>query len=172
MGVAHDDVLNLRAAPGASQTILETIHPTYADLLARGATRSLSSGFWVQVDYRGTVGWAHLGYLGYAGAVEDITADVLDEMGSRPSATTMTALGRMVAESLAIDEPPSDIVRVTPVVSGDLHEVSYDVVGFADDAIRGVRVHVFGEPTAAGFALRTVEMMVICGRGVDDGVCV
>jgi hypothetical protein len=172
MGVAHDDVLNLRAGPGTGQPVLETIPPTYMDLIATGETRRLSGAFWARIDYDGTIGWAHLGFLGYPGSVEDITAELVDDLGSIPTATTMTGLAEIVAESMSSDEVTSAIVQVTPVGTGDLHEVSYDVIGFADDAVVGVRLHIFGQPDGSGFTLKSVEMMVICGRGVDDGVCV
>jgi uncharacterized protein YraI len=172
MGVAHDDVLNLRAGPGTGQPVLETIPPTHIGLVAEGETRRLSGAFWTRVDYEGTVGWAHLGYLGYPGSVEDITAELVDDLGSVPMAASMTGLAEIVAEAMSSDEVTSEIVQVTPVSTGDLHEVSYDVIGFADDALVGVRLHVFGLPDGSGFTLKSVEMMVICGRGVDDGVCV
>jgi hypothetical protein len=172
MGVAHDDVLNLRQAPGASQPILDRIEPTHMSLEAAGETRQLSGAVWIEVVYNGVTGWVHMGYIGYAGGVEDITAEVIDGLGFTPSAQSMAQLGQVVADSLASVDPPSDIVQVTPVTTGDLHEVTYDVVGFADDALVGARIHVFGQPTTSGVTLKSVEMMVICGRGVDDGACV
>jgi hypothetical protein len=33
-------------------------------------------------------------------------------------------------------------------------------------------VHVFGTPITEAFALRTVEVTALCGRGVDNGACV
>jgi hypothetical protein len=34
-------------------------------------------------------------------------------------------------------------------------------------------VHVFGTPITEAFTLRTVEVTVICGRGVDaEGLCI
>jgi hypothetical protein len=85
----------------------------------------------------------------------------------------MLDLGFLVADFLASEEPPSDIVLVEAPTVGDLGEVTYDVIGLGDDAVRGLRVHVFGTPITEAFTLRTVEVTVICGRGVDaDGLCV
>jgi hypothetical protein len=172
MGVRHDDVLNLRAAPGASQTIVDTIEPTFMELVAQGETREIPGAFWIEVDHDGEVGWVNMRYIGYAGGVDDITASVVDDIGGPVSAASMIELGLLVAESIASDDPASVIVRVTPVTTGDLHEVSYDVVGFGDDAVAGARLHVFGQPTGSGFALKSVESMVICSRGVDGEACV
>ena len=130
-GVAYDDVLNLRAAPGADQPISDEIPATYTDLVAQGNTRDLSPGFWIEVDYEGTVGWVNLAYVAYEGTVTDETANVIDELGERPVEATMTDLAEVVAAVFASDEEPeSDIVQVTDIAEGDLTEVIYDVVGF------------------------------------------
>jgi len=174
IGVRHDDVLNLRAAPGANQPIIDEIPATFADLIALGNTRELPSSFWIEVDFDGTEGWVHMGYIGYEGDVTDATAAVIDELGERPVESTMQGLAERVAEVFASEaDPESDIVQVTTVTTGDLAEVTYDIVGLGDDAVRGVRIHVFAEEVDAGFSLRTVETTIICGRGVDpDAACV
>lgn len=174
VGVAHDDVLNLRAAPGADQTILDGIPPTYDAVLALGETRSLPA-FWTRVEFGGEVGWVNITYLAYAGATSDITASVLTEAGGSLEAATMTELGKAVAEIIASEDPPSDIVLVVPESVGDLGEVTYDVIGIGDDSVLGFRLHVFGTPGASGFTLKSVESTVFCQptRGVtDDGLCI
>jgi hypothetical protein len=64
-------------------------------------------------------------------------------------------------------------MSVSPTV-GDLGEVTYDVVGLGDDALGGVRIHIFGDPAEGeGFILSSVERTFICSRGVtDDGFCI
>lgn len=173
VGVAHDDVLNLRAAPGADQTILDGIPPTYDTVLALGETRTLPA-FWTRVEFEGTVGWVNLSYLAYAGPTSDVTAQLLIQTGGSLEAETMTKLGAWVAEAMASDDPPSDILLVVPESLGDLGEVTYDVIGIGDDAVRGFRLHVFGTPTESGFSLKAVESTDFCDptRGVsEDGLC-
>ena len=172
IGVRHDDVLNLRAGPGANQPIRDEIPPTFDDLVAEGNTRELPSSLWVEVDYEGTTGWVHMAYIAFEGDTYDDTAQIISDMGERPTESSMTALGELIAEHYTSDAPQSDIVQVTPVTSGDLSEVTYDVVGFGDDAVRGVRLHVFAEEGGGEFSLRTIEVTLLCGRGVDDGACV
>ena len=172
IGVRHDDVLNLRAGPGANQPIRDEIPPTFDDLVAEGNTRELPSSFWLEVDYDGTVGWVHMSYISYQGDTYDDTAQIIADMGERPTESSMTALGELIAEQYVSEEPESDVVQVTPVTTGDLAEVTYDVIGLGDDAVRGVRLHVFAEEDGAGFSLRTIEVTLLCGRGVDDGACV
>lgn len=174
VGVAHDDVLNLRAAPGADQALVDEIPPTYDGIVAKGETRSVPA-FWTRVEYEGNEGWVNMRYLAYLGTTDDVTSQVISEMGGRPEAATMAELGKMVAEALSSEDPPSDIVEVTEASVGDLGEATFDVVGLGDDSVRGLRLHVFGEPSDGGFTLRTVEQTVLCDptRGVDaEGFCV
>ena len=173
IGVDYEDVLNLRAGPGVAAPVSDEIPPTFADLVAQGNTRDLSPGFWIEVAYEGTVGWVNLAYIAFEGDVTDETANVIDQLGERPVEATMTDLAEVVADVFASDEEQgSDIVQVTEVVEGDLTEVTYDVIGLADDSVRGVRLHIFAEETSDGFSLRTVEMTLLCGRGVSGGFCV
>lgn len=173
IGVRHNDVLNLRAGPGTNQRVLAGIPPTFTNLKALGNTRQLPASFWVQVDFNGTTGWVSMRYTGYEGEVTDDTAAVIDKLDGRPTKATMTALADEVARLYASEEPASTIVQVTPATGGDLHEVTYDVIGLGDDAVGGFRLHIFAEQVSGGFTLRSVEVTVICSRGVDaDRLCV
>ncbi len=173
IGVAHDDVLNLRAAPGADQDIVAGIPPLFSDLIAAGETRQLAASIWIKVDYSGLEGWVNLRFVAYLGATNDATADVVANLGETPVAETMPELGLIVAESVASDEPKSNIIMSVEPTTGDLGEVTYDVIGLGDDAVRGLRLHVFGQPGIGGFSLASVEATPLCGRGVDDsGLCV
>jgi hypothetical protein len=172
IGVAHDDVLNLRAAPGADQEIVAEI-PNLADgLTALGNTRDIGDSFWIEVEYDGTTGWVHYSFIGYLGVTDDMTSTVIDQLGETPVAETMLDIGAAVAATFASDEPESDIVLTVAPTVGDLGEVTYDVIGIGDDAVRGFRVHVFGQPEDETFGLKSVEVTTLCGRGVtDEGLC-
>jgi hypothetical protein len=174
IGVEHDDVLNLRARPGADQPIIGRIPPTFDNLIALGNTRHLPSSFWTNVRYKGTEGWVNMRYVAYLGSIDDTTAQVIDHFGERPEASTMAELGRMIAEAFASEDPPSDIVNSVEETGGDLGEVTFDVVGLGDDAVRGLRLHIFAENLDGHFQLRTVEQTTFCdpARGVDEGSCV
>lgn len=172
IGVAHDDVLNLRSAPGADQDILDGIPPLYSTLRAAGETRQLPGSMWIAVEYEGTTGWVNLRFIGYLGDTSDATAAIVESLEGSPVAGTMIDLGLIVAESLASDEPESDLVVTVAPTVGDLGEVTYDVIGLGDDAVRGLRAHVFGQLTDEGFSLFSVEITTLCGRGTDnDGLC-
>lgn len=173
IGVAHDDVLNLRAATGADREILAGIPPLYSDLVALGRTRELPGSFWIEVEYQGTSGWVNLSFVGYLGDTFDATSAIVDELGDLPSAPTMLELGESVAGVLGSEEPPSELVVSVAATDGDPGEVTVDVIGLGDDAVRGLRAHVFGSPDSGGYVLDTVEVTSLCGRGVtDDGACI
>lgn len=172
VGVAHDDVLNVRALPGTVHDVVATLAPTADDVVARGNTRQLPRSFWYEVEVDGVAGWVGSSFVAYAGDTIDDTAQVVAVLGEIPVAETMADLGQLVAEALASDDPPSRIVMSVAPTGGDLGEVTYDVIGLGDDSVAGLRLHVFGAPQDDGFSLETVETTLLCGRGVSDGLCV
>lgn len=174
VGVAHDDVLNVRAAPGTDSEILAKLAPTATGLIATGRARSLPESIWFEVEVEDVTGWVSSAFVGYLGLTDDATAEVIEALGETPGAETMLDLGLIVAEVMSSDEPPSRVVMSVAPAVGDLGEVTYDVVGLGDDALGGVRLHVFGDPAEGGeaFVLSNVERTFICTRGVtDDGFC-
>lgn len=175
VGVAHDDVLNVRTGPGVGADIIATLAPLADDVIAIGSARQLPRSIWVEVDTGDVTGWANASFLAYLGDTTDVTAEVMADLGADRTAATIQALGLAVAETRASTDPASDIVVVDGPTIGDLGEVTIDVIGLGDDSLYGLRLHVFGQPleTDAGFDLKSVEQTVLCGRGVsDDGRCV
>ncbi len=172
VGLAHDDVLNVRAAPGAFNPIVDTIEPT-GTATATGTARDLGRAIWFEHDTGDAVGWSNLSFAAYAGGTDDATEEVLSVLGEIPIAESMGALGLIVAGSLASSEPASRIVMSVAPTQGDLGEVTYDVIGLGDDSIYGYRLHILGEEVIDGFSLDSVERTALCSRGVDaEGLCV
>ena len=171
IGVQFDDVLNVRDVPAGE--IIATLDPLADDAVATGNARQLPNSIWVELTVGASTGWASYAFLAFLDAVTDETAFVVAELGGIPGAETMLDLGRLVAELYASEEPPSDIVVSSAPTVGDLGEVMYDVVGLGDDAVRGLRLHVFGAPdeSGEGFSLNSVEVTALCGRGVTGGLC-
>ncbi len=174
VGVAHDDVLNVRAAPGIDQAIVATLDPLEDNVLVLGNARSLPKSIWTQVELDGVTGWANISFLAYLGDTDDITARLVNDLGETPRAETMLDLGLIVAEALASEEPLSRVVMSVAPTVGDLGEVTYDVIGLGDDSLHGVRLHVFGTPDEGGegFVLKSVERTQLCARGISGGFCV
>jgi hypothetical protein len=170
VGVAHDDVLNVRQFPGLT-AIVARLAPTADDVVAAGEGRLLSSSVWWKITAGGTTGWVNSAFVAYLGGVDDLTSSVISNHGSYPTAANMELLGWTVADALTSDDPPSTIVMSVAPTVGDLGEVTYDVVGVGDDSQAGWRLHVFGAPEGGGFVLKSVEATGLCARGITGDAC-
>ena len=169
-GVAHDDVLNVRAAPGTDQPIVAELDPLEDRVTALGHTRQMTSSIWYEIEVGDNTGWAASRFLFQMGGTDDLTSLVVERAGAYPEAETMLALGVEVAKVLADPEASTFVMSVPPSM-GDLGEVTYDLAGLGDDSLWGWRLHVFGAPTEGGegFSLKSVEATIFCIRAVDDG---
>lgn len=171
VGVAHDDALMVRRDPSADAAVIATLPPAGEGAVATGRGWLVNEMAWVEISTDQGTGWADLGSLAPRAGTDDLTADVVRRLGGRPTAPDMAALGRVVADALASTEPPSSIVMSVAPTTGDLGEVSYDVVGLGDDSISAQRLHIFGQQVGADgeFALRSVEATSFCARGSSTG---
>lgn len=171
VGVAFDDVLNVREGPGTDQTIIATLEPTFDNIVATGNHRLLPGSIWNEVDVKGVTGWASSRFMAYLGVVSDETSTLIANSfdGVIPTADTMLDLGMLVADEYRSTEPES---RVTVTVAPSETEVVIDVIGLGDDALFGLRLHVFGQEEEGVLGLKSVEVWALCGRGVtSDGLC-
>ncbi len=170
IGVGADDVLNVRAAPGTDHDVVATLEPLADGFTATGEGRLLDGAVWVEVETGDVTGWVHAAFVAHIAATEDITGQVIEEHGSRPSAETLVELAQIIADQRATQEPASQVVISDGPHVGDLGEVTVDVVGFGDDSVRAARLVVFAIPAddGASFTLRSVEATTYCARGVTD----
>jgi uncharacterized protein YraI len=175
VGVQFDDTLNVRSGPGVAFDVIMALEPTQSGIAGTGEGWQLPSGsVWWKIEADGGVGWANQQYLSRLGQVDDVTSVVVEQLGEIPIAETMLDLGLVVANAYVDPDVGSEVVvSVAPSV-GDLGEVTYDVTGFGDDSVGGVRLHVFGQlnDSGDGFSLMAVEATTLCQRGVSDGICV
>ncbi len=174
VGVAHDDVLNLREGPSTDFPVLTTLEPTGGGAVVTGRGWLAQESPWIEVTIDGITGWANSRFLAPQADTDDLTSQVIARLGSRPSAADMTELGRIVVDAMASKDPPSSIVMSVAPTTGDLGEVSYDVVGLGDDSVWALRLHVFGAQNGSSeFSLKSVEATSFCARGdvTDEGLC-
>lgn len=175
VGVAHDDVLNVRQGPSTTFPVVATLGPQAHGVVTtgRGWRPTGAGSWWIEVTTGGVSGWASLTFLAGRDGTDDVTAEVIRKLGHRPVAETMLALGREVAGAQAYNDSEIRSVIVVSVAptAGDLGEVSYDVVGLADDSVKAERLHVFGQPldSGEGFSLKSVEATLFCARGTPAG---
>ena len=146
LGVAHDDVLNVRHLPGLTGDIIATLHPLADDFMFAGRARQLPSSIWWEITTAdGVTGWVSGAYTAAEGVTDDTTAEIVAQIG-HPSGDSIEAVGLEVAESVVPDGEEEYVQRIVIVVAaseGTLGEITYDVVGVGDDAVRGQRLHIF-----------------------------
>ena len=205
VGIRHDSALNFRDVPngtviarldnvmdGARDPAVYARRPGSDDIIATvdlqngvvatGNSRQLPTTIWHELQVGDLRGWASGTFLAPAGSTEDATAEVVDALGELPAADTMGELGLAVAQTMVSQEPPSSVVvSGAPGISGDLGQVTIDVVGIGDDSTRGFRLVIFAHPAEnwteddpGPFTLKSVERTVLCHshRGVsEEGLC-
>ena len=199
VGVSHDSVLNVRDVPNGeivarldnvmnvgsepvvyvreadSDELIATLDLNRG-VIATGNTRKLPTTIWHEIRMADAMGWASSAYLSPLGATSDATAEIVAILGETPSAPTLAELARIVAEAVASDDPPSRIAVSGAPVSGDLAEITVDVLDLPDDSVRGFRLQVFAEQDSdsGAYVLKSVESTTICDshRGVsEEGLC-
>ena len=199
VGVSHDSVLNVRDVPAGdivarldnvmnvgsgpvvyvrepdSDRLIATLDLNRG-VIATGNTRQLPTTIWHEIRMGDAMGWASSAFLSPLGATSDATAEIVAILGETPAAPSLAELGRIVAEAVASDEPPSRVVVSGAPAIGDLGEITVDVLGLPDDAVRGFRLHIFAQRDSDSdpFTLKAVESTTICDshRGVsDEGLC-
>ena len=175
VGVAHDDVLNVRGGPGPGRSIIATLAPLTDGIAATGNGYQFDRSLWWGIESGATNGWVNAAFLAAPGAVDDATAEIIARLGGIPEAPSLEALGELVAGVRSGDEPVARVVVVVAPTVGDLGEITLDVVGIGDDAIYGERLHLFAFPpqNGVGFVLKSVERTFLCLRAAtEEGLCV
>ena len=207
VGIRHDSALNFRDAPNGtviarldnvmdgmrdpavyarrpgSDDIIDTVD-LQNGVVATGNTRQLPTTIWHELQVGDLLGWASSTFLAPLGAPRDAIDEVTEGLGGTPTAETLGALGRRVAglfESTG-EVQSQTTVSSRPGVFEAVGDITLDVLGLPDDALRGYRIHITADSGAEDwtqgdggpFTLRSVTVTPICDshRGAnDDGVC-
>jgi uncharacterized protein YraI len=172
VGVAADDVLNVRSVPGGD--VVGAVGPT-GEVTASGRARDVDGVRWIEVSADDTTtGWVSGRFLAAGtGGTEDLTALTVERHAGVPTADSMAGLGRIVADALASDGTTPRVTVVAGPTSGDLEEITVDLLGLEDDSVAGYRLRVFATEDSGTYTVRTVEATSLCSRAVDpDGLCV
>ena len=207
VGVAHDSALNVRDVPNGeiiarldnlmdgvrdpavyvrepnSDDIIATVD-LQSGIVATGNTRQLPTTIWYELRVGDLVGWASGTYLGPLGADRDATAEVVEALGGTPTADTLTDLGLQVSALFASTGEVQSRTTISsrPGVFEALGDITLDVLGLPDDAVRGYRINItadagaedWTQDDAGPFTLRSVTVTPICDshRGVsEEGLC-
>ncbi|MFW2382011.1 MAG: hypothetical protein ACN4GZ_09650 [Acidimicrobiales bacterium] len=163
VGVAHDDMLNVRIAPGTEFDIIDTLDPLADEVIALGENRLLTSSFWVEIETATGPGWVNEAFVGFLGVSQESTSDAVAASGGP------VAVGELLAQTYASVDPPSTVTLVDD--SGDT--VVYDVVGIGDDSVKGFRLAIVTESVSGGTGVASFTEHTICSRGLaQDLRCV
>ena len=207
VGVAHDSALNVRDVPngeiiarldnvmdGARDPVLIVRDAGSDDIVATldlrqgvvatGNNRKLPTTIWYESRIGDLVGWASSAYLAPLGADRDATAEVVEALGGTPTADTLSDIGLLVSGVFASSGEVQSRTAVSsrPGVFEAVGDITLDVLGLPDDAVRGYRVNVaadagaedWTQDDAGPFTLRSVTVTPICDshRGVsEEGFC-
>ena len=206
VGVAHDSALNVRDVPNGeivarldnvmdgvrdpavyarqadSDDIIATVD-LQSGIVATGNTRKLPTTIWHELRVGGLLGWASGSYLAPLGADRDATAEVVEALGGTPTADTLSDLGLQVSALFAStgEVQSQTTVSSRPGVFEAVGDITLDVLGLPDDAVRGYRVNItadagedWTQDDPGPFTLRSVTVTPICDshRGVsEEGLC-
>ena len=208
VGVAHDSALNVRDVPNGeviarldnvmdgvrdpavyvrepdSDDIIATVD-LQRGIVATGNARKLSTTTWHELRVGNLLGWASGTYLAPLGADRDATAEVVEALGGTPTADTLSDLGLRVSGVFASSGEVQSRTTISsrPGVFEALGDITLDVLGLPDVAVRGYRINItadagaedWTQEDAGPFTLRSVTVTPICDshRGVsDEGLCV
>ena len=149
----------------AVDAVIAELAPTSRSIVATGRGRALDLMIWWEVTTEdGRFGWVAAQYTARGDGATDWTSVVTGSVGGVPEASTMDALGEIVAEALAPTDQgaaPKISMAAAPVF-GELGEVTFDIVGLNDIAEQALRVRVVGQPIDGGFSLVSADVTVMC----------
>src|SRR5699024_2290143 len=134
VGVAHDDVLNLRRGPGADHEIIAELPPLTDGLVEIGDWTTSVSG-WHQVAIGGQMGWVHCSVNAQCWRYSVI----VDRESPQLEGPTAVDLALRIGESRIEEDRRSgegwtDVVIVDFPAAGSDGPITVDAVGMMDDA--------------------------------------
>jgi hypothetical protein len=177
VGVAHDDVLNVREGPGTSFDIVSTLDPTTVDIPVTGKAWLLANSLWYEIAIDSGTGWVNSSFIGLLGATDDATVLVHDMLGNPLAADDFHYLGATIADAFLGAEGSSWIALVEVSQGGSssaIPSVMFDTIGLSDDSLKGYRfvIHATHETTDGPYELHSVERTFICRRGLTpENLC-
>jgi hypothetical protein len=129
VGVAPDDVLQLRKAPGATSAILGTIPAGSTGIMAIAPAKKIEGELWAPVVYQGLAGWVNASFL------------------AKQSGTPPTGLANAAAQAMHLLKQrdfihlatllPTEGLRFSPYTSVRPEDLTFNplqVANLADDA--------------------------------------
>ena len=153
MDGVRDPVLLVRAAD--SDEIVARLD-LLQGVVATGNTRKLTTTVWHEFQYGEAVGWSSSAFLAPLGAQRDATAEVVEALGGIPTADTLEDLGLQIAGvfSSSGEVQSRTTISSRPSVFEAVGDITVDVVGLPDDAVRGYRINIAADGRGGLDAIR------------------
>jgi hypothetical protein len=136
VGVASDDVLNVRAGPGVSRAIVGTIPYNGLYVEVHAGDQQVDGSWWVPVVFRDVSGWVNSHYLArQVGWLDETVAARAAQMIVALKDRDLQALSGLVHSAKGLRFSPYTFVRVVPDPRGDLDLVfpATEIPGLASD---------------------------------------
>ena len=177
VGVAFDDKLNFRSGPDPSDSIVNSLAPLDFDLalISQGEGLLFTNNAWWKVKVDGQDAYANFTYLGSLGVVQDQTTDIEAELGIENIQASPEKLVDAIAQVSADSDASKTIISEATALSPTSGTISFDLLGYKDDALKGERFKVeyaISTTTPKEYTLSAVEVTAICSRGTaQDKKC-
>ena len=131
----------------------------------------MSTTIWHELRVGDLVGWASGTYLAPLGAGRDATAEVVEALGGTPTADTLSDLGLQVSGVFASSGEVQSRTTISsrPGVFEALGDITLDVLGLPDDAVRGYRINITADAGAEDWTQEDAGAVhaPICHRDPD-----
>ena len=170
VGVEYWDILEVHSDPGESPPLVGTLEPLDDSIISLGQARILPQSIWYCIEWQnGTGAWASSYYLSYLADPHPVSNP--DRWVDLNAANLEDFLEEVESEYERPAESEGGPMRI---VISDLdyinNEVSFDVIGFLDDSVKGLRLtfSTSVEPDGS-LTVSSVQSRAMCVRGGGPG---
>ena len=170
VGVEYWDILEVHSDPGESPPLVGTLEPLDDSIISLGQARILPQSIWYCIEWQnGTGAWASSYYLSYLADPHPVSNP--DRWVDLNAANLEDFLEEVESE---YERPADSEGGPLRIVISDLdyinNEVSFDVIGFLDDSVKGLRLtfSTSVEPDGS-LTVSSVQSRAMCVRGGGPG---
>ena len=170
VGVEYWDILEVHSDPGESPPLVGTLEPLDDSIISLGLARILPQSIWYCIEWQnGTGAWASSYYLSYLADPHPVSNP--DRWVDLNAANLEDFLEEVESE---YERPADSEGGPMRIVISDLdyinNEVSFDVIGFLDDSVKGLRLtfSTSVEPDGS-LTVSSVQSRAMCVRGGGPG---
>jgi len=172
IGVPVDETIDIRALPGVNQPPAGQVPPGTRVEKMTEEFETEDGLLWWQVRAGDVQGWIQPN-VAYMGPDEDITELVAPRIDSSVIYAEAEEAALVVAEAVALDQGPSDIMIVgrRDIEGQNSTTITVDILQPGDDSVIGSRLRIASSITSGHQPIKVLKS-TLCARGVDgSGLC-